>query len=231
MFSFCTDPATLSDLPWMACYLTTGKHLNFYAAFGTVLLLLAITAPAALAFGFAGAAAARSRFAPLSLLGKTYIAIVRGVPDIVFFLFFVIALNQGIEWITHQIRCPDWTDPIRNGLEFRVCPQAKVPLNTAAQIWHSVYGFVLAVILTVIPFWLVMGNVFESSTTTALLILAFMVVQIFVHMVYFLHMNFHSEGGWNMLALIFTLVLVFITLAGSLWVMISLNANMMPGMM
>ncbi len=63
MFSFCTDPATLSDLPWMACYLTTGKHLNFYWAFGTVLLLLAITAPAALAFGFAGASAARSRFA------------------------------------------------------------------------------------------------------------------------------------------------------------------------
>ena len=58
-----------------------------------------------------------------------------------------------------------------------------------------------------------------------------MVVQIVVHMVFFLHMNFHSEGGWNMLALIFTLVLVFITLAGSLWVMISLNNNMMPGMM
>ncbi|WP_297770224.1 cytochrome o ubiquinol oxidase subunit IV [uncultured Alcanivorax sp.] len=94
-----------------------------------------------------------------------------------------------------------------------------------------VIGFVLAVILTVIPFWLVMGNVFESSTTTALLILPFMVVQIVVHMVFFLHMNFHSEGGWNMLALIFTLVLVFITLAGSLWVMISLNNNMMPGMM
>ena len=92
-------------------------------------------------------------------------------------------------------------------------------------------GFILSVILTAIPFWLVMGNVFESSTTTALLILSFMVVQIVVHMVFFLHMNFHSEGGWNMLALIFTLVLVFITLAGSLWVMISLNNNMMPGMM
>lgn len=92
-------------------------------------------------------------------------------------------------------------------------------------------GFVLAVILTVIPFWLVMDDVFASSNTTALIILAFAVVQIFVHMIYFLHMNFHSEGGWNMLALIFTLVLVFITLAGSLWVMYHLNVNMMPGMM
>lgn len=94
-----------------------------------------------------------------------------------------------------------------------------------------VTGFVLAVILTVIPFWLVMGNVFESTTTTVIIILAFALVQIVVHMVYFLHMNFHSEGGWNMLALIFTLVLVFITLAGSLWVMYNLNVNMMPGMM
>ena len=89
-------------------------------------------------------------------------------------------------------------------------------------------GFVLAVILTVIPFWLVMGKVFSNSSTTALVILAFAVVQIVVHMVYFLHMNARSEGGWTMLALIFTVVLVVITLAGSLWVMFHLNHNMMP---
>ena len=89
-------------------------------------------------------------------------------------------------------------------------------------------GFVLAVILTAIPFWLVMGKVFDKPGTTALVILAFAVVQIVVHMVYFLHMNAKSEGGWNMLALIFTLVLVVITLAGSLWVMYHMNTNMMP---
>ena len=47
-------------------------------------------------------------------------------------------------------------------------------------------------------------------------------------MVYFLHMNSHSEGGWNMLALIFTVVITVIMLAGSLWVMYHLNTNMMP---
>ncbi len=81
----CTDPETLSGLNWLICYLTTGKHLLFYAAFGTVLLLLAITAPAAMAFGFGGAMAARSRIAPLRWFGKGYIAVVRGVPDIAFF--------------------------------------------------------------------------------------------------------------------------------------------------
>ncbi|QWF19513.1 cytochrome o ubiquinol oxidase subunit IV [Lysobacter capsici] len=89
-------------------------------------------------------------------------------------------------------------------------------------------GFVLSLILTAIPFWLVMAKVIPSSGTTAFVVLAFAVVQIVVHMIYFLHMNTKSEGGWNMLALIFTLVLVVIMLAGSLWVMHHLNTNMMP---
>ncbi len=89
-------------------------------------------------------------------------------------------------------------------------------------------GFVLAVILTAIPFWLVMGKVFSTSSTTALVVMGFAVVQIVVHMVYFLHMNTRVEGGWSMLALIFTVVLVVITLAGSIWVMYHLNTNMMP---
>jgi cytochrome o ubiquinol oxidase operon protein cyoD len=89
-------------------------------------------------------------------------------------------------------------------------------------------GFILSVILTAIPFWLVMGKVFNNSSTTALVILGFAAVQIVVHMVYFLHMNARSEGGWNMLSMIFTIVLVVITLSGSLWVMFHMNANMMP---
>ena len=91
-------------------------------------------------------------------------------------------------------------------------------------------GFVLSVILTAVPFALVMGNVFNNSVTTALVILGFGAVQIVVHMVYFLHMNSKSEGGWTMLALMFTLILVVITLVGSIWVMFHLNSNMMPGM-
>ena len=89
-------------------------------------------------------------------------------------------------------------------------------------------GFVLAVILTAIPFWLVMGNVLGKPSTTSFVILGLAAVQIVVHMVYFLHMDAKSESGWNMLALIFTIVLVVITLAGSLWVMYHMNTNMMP---
>ena len=89
-------------------------------------------------------------------------------------------------------------------------------------------GFVLSIILTAIPFWLVMGGVLDSKLFTAVLVMGIGVVQIVVHMVYFLHMNPRSEGGWTMMALIFTLIIVGIAIAGSLWVMHHLNANMMP---
>ena len=163
MFSYCADPKTIEGLAWLSCYLTTGKHLLFYASFGVVLLLLAITAPVALAMGFGGAVAARSAFPPLRLLGKTYIAMVRGVPDIIFFMFFVIALDQGLEWLRHKVKCPDWTAPIRQGADFIVCPQAKLPLSSSPQIWHEVYGFTLAVVTFGIVFGAFAANVLYGA--------------------------------------------------------------------
>jgi cytochrome o ubiquinol oxidase subunit IV len=91
-----------------------------------------------------------------------------------------------------------------------------------------VTGFALSLVLTAIPFWLVMGNVFEDRLTTSILVMAFAAVQIVVHMIYFLHMNTKSEGGWTFLALAFTLTLVVITLSGSIWVMYHMDQNMMP---
>lgn len=89
-------------------------------------------------------------------------------------------------------------------------------------------GFSLAAVLTAIPFWIVIGDVFRSPIVAAVVILLFAAVQIVVHMVYFLHMNTRSEGGWTFLALMFTAVLVVITLSGSLRVMQHLDSNMMP---
>lgn len=91
-------------------------------------------------------------------------------------------------------------------------------------------GFGLSVVLTAIPFWIVMTGAIQDRATAALVVLAFAVVQILVHMVYFLHMNTRSENGWTMMALIFAAVMVIITIAGSIWVMHHLNVNMMPTM-
>jgi len=159
MFSYCADPSTLDGLTWLSCYLTTGKHMGLYISVVTVLVLLAITAPVALMFGFAGATAARSRIAPLRWLGKGYTAIVRGVPDIAFFLFFVIALDQGFEWMRHKVLCSDWDQPIRQGSDFVVCDAAKLPLSTSPQWVHETYGFFLAVLTFAIVFGAFAANV------------------------------------------------------------------------
>jgi cytochrome o ubiquinol oxidase operon protein cyoD len=90
-----------------------------------------------------------------------------------------------------------------------------------------VIGFVLSVILTAIPFWLVMARPLDGGTT-AVIIMGLAAVQMIVHMVFFLHMTPKAEGGWSMTALIFTIIIVGIMLAGSLWVMFHLNTNMMP---
>ena len=66
--------------------------------------------------------------------------------------------------------------------------------HAAADLPHATLkgyltGFFLSVVLTVIPFWLVMGDVLDNRTFTILLILVLGVAQILVHVVYFLHMN------------------------------------------
>ena len=89
-------------------------------------------------------------------------------------------------------------------------------------------GFVLSVVLTAIPFWLVMAKVFANPTVTIFVILGLAMVQIYVHMVFFLHMTSKAEGGWTWMSLIFTLVLLTIVLSGSVWIMYHLNENTMP---
>ena len=89
-------------------------------------------------------------------------------------------------------------------------------------------GFGLSVILTAIPFWLVMTGVLGDKQATAIVVVVMAVIQIVVHMIYFLHMDVRSEKGWTVMALIFTLVVVGIALSGSLWVMYHLTANMAP---
>lgn len=163
MFASCAEPSSLEGLNWLLCYLTTGKHLLFYTSFLVVLLLMAITAPVALAFGFGGALAARAGFWPLRMLGKGYTAMVRGVPDIVFFLFVPVAMDQGLEWMRHKVKCPDWDAPIRQGNDFLVCEAAKLPLSSSPQIWHEVYGFALAVLAFSIVFGAFAANVLYGA--------------------------------------------------------------------
>jgi cytochrome o ubiquinol oxidase operon protein cyoD len=114
----------------------------------------------------------------------------------------------------------------RNGaMDAHAQPQHAGPHGSLSSY---ITGFVLSVVLTAIPFWLVIGDVLNDTLRTSIVIMALAAVQIVVHMIYFLHMNTKSEGGWTFIALAFTLTLVVIALAGSIWVMYHMDQNMMP---
>ncbi|NMG40137.1 ABC transporter permease subunit [Chelativorans sp. ZYF759] len=163
MFAFCADPSALPQWQWFACYLTSGTHLAFYWSFVVVIVLILLAAPASLLLGFGGALAQRSRYAPLRWFGAGYTSMVRGVPDIVFFLFVPIAVDQSLEFLMHQIRCPDWDLPIRRGNDFLVCPAAKVPLSTSPSWVHDFYAFGLALLAFALVFGAFAANTLRGA--------------------------------------------------------------------
>jgi cytochrome o ubiquinol oxidase subunit IV len=87
-------------------------------------------------------------------------------------------------------------------------------------------GFVLSLILTAIPFALVMNGTLSSSAILAGIFSAG-IVQILVHLHYFLHLDTSSAARWNVLAMIFTILIMILFVGGTLWIMYTLNYRMM----
>ncbi len=86
-------------------------------------------------------------------------------------------------------------------------------------------GFVLAVVLTAIPFYLVYAHTLPPSRIMLIIAIA-AVLQILVHLHFFLHINFTTTPKENLLAIAFTAVLLFLMVGGSLWIMVDLHYRM-----
>jgi len=93
------------DFAFWLGYLSNGKHLTWYASVQFTLVAAVFGMLAALVMGLLGAAARNSRLGPLRLLGGLYINSVRGIPDVLFFLFFPLAFEQTVELIQAQAVC------------------------------------------------------------------------------------------------------------------------------
>jgi len=87
-------------------------------------------------------------------------------------------------------------------------------------------GFLISIVLTVIPFALVMSGTVSRGVAISGICGAG-IVQILVHLHYFLHLDGSSEKRWNLLALLFTTLILAIFVVGTLWVMATLNSRMM----
>lgn len=97
--TFSEDAATWFD------YFTNGKHLTWYASVRFTLIAAVAGAALAVLFGLLGASARRSNFAPFRWLGLGYTTMIRGIPDVLIFLFFPLAFEQVVEWFAAQRVC------------------------------------------------------------------------------------------------------------------------------
>ncbi len=87
-------------------------------------------------------------------------------------------------------------------------------------------GFILSVILTIIPFGLVMYPTLPKDMTL-LIIVAFAVIQIVVHLYYFLHLDSSKAARSNVTSFLFTGLVIALLVGLSLWIMFSIHTSMM----
>lgn len=92
-----------------------------------------------------------------------------------------------------------------------------------------VIGFLLSAVLTAIPFGLVMFKIIEDRGTAIVVLSAFAVVQMVVHLICFLHVTPKLESGWTILSTILSIVFLVIGVAGTLWIISQTSTLMMPG--
>lgn len=88
-------------------------------------------------------------------------------------------------------------------------------------------GFVLSITLTILPFLLVVSDVLTGPGRIAILLFC-AIAQLAVQLRYFIHLGYDPKPRWNRLAIAFTVLVVFIVVVGSLWIMNNLDYNMMP---
>ena len=112
-----------------AGYLTNGKHLTWYASVGYTATAAVLGALCALSFGLLGATLRNSRFGLLRGIGNVYVNMVRGVPDVLFFLFFPLAFEQFVELLAAQSMCTPDALAANNGV-WPPCPAANWRLGT-----------------------------------------------------------------------------------------------------
>jgi polar amino acid transport system permease protein len=116
----------METIEFWASYLTNGRHLNWYISFNYTVIAALLGGVFALLFGVGGAALRNARAAPLRLFGSLYINSVRGIPDVLFFIFFPLAFEQLVELFIAQGVCP----PGSGSGSWPPCPEANWFLGT-----------------------------------------------------------------------------------------------------
>ena len=99
--------------------------------------------------------------------------------------------------------------------------------NILSETLAYVIGLALALILTGVSFWVASTSVlWGPGVAVGLVVLA--IAQMGVHLVFFLHITTGPDNTNNVLALAYGIMIVFLVMIGTIWIMGHMNANMGP---
>ena len=108
-----------------------------------------------------------------------------------------------------------------------LAPGDEEGVSVRARVFGYLIGLGLAIVLTATSFFIAGTDlVWQPSIPVAIIVLA--IAQMGVHLVFFLHITTGADNTNNVMALAFGLLIVFLVIGGSLWIMSNLNHNMMP---
>ncbi len=101
--------------------------------------------------------------------------------------------------------------------------------NSHGSVKSYIIGFIISIILTIIPYYVVVNHAISTDATYIVIAIAAL-LQLLVQLIFFLHLGTGTDKEWNTLAFVFTLFVVLILVIGSLWIMYNLDYNMMEHM-
>ena len=102
--------------------------------------------------------------------------------------------------------------------------------NHMSKLTTYIIGFVLSVILTLLSYFVVVNHMM-NGTTLLIFILSLAIIQLFVQLIFFLHLSQKPEQRLNIVALLSAVSVILLIVIGSLWIMNHLNYNMTPRQM
>ncbi|PCJ32005.1 MAG: cytochrome o ubiquinol oxidase subunit IV [Gammaproteobacteria bacterium] len=91
-----------------------------------------------------------------------------------------------------------------------------------------VRGLIISILLTIVPFYMVMSGAWSDVATVIVISLA-ATAQVLVQMIFFLHMDGSSEQGWITMSAVYAVSIIVFVIAGSLWIFEHLNHNLLMG--
>jgi cytochrome o ubiquinol oxidase operon protein cyoD len=96
-------------------------------------------------------------------------------------------------------------------------------------IGSYITGFVLSIVLTIIPYYIVVNHSFNNEIIYIVISVS-AVMQLLIQLIFFLHLNSESKPRWNLTVFLFIILIVGILVIGTLWIMYNLDYNMMDHM-